>query len=324
MKKLLVFLAMSIFLVSCSTETKEKTSDINLDSNIKITATLPPLTSIAKYIWWENIEVNSIIQPGFSPHTFDLKPSHIKQISQADIVFATWLDIDNFIVENTKDNILELKNYVNLLEWHEHHHDHGGHEDEHHEDEHHKDEHHEDEHHEDENTIFYDPHFWLSLENGNKIAEIIKNKLIELDSKNTKIYEENYLSFIEESNKIKAEFSQDIEGKKIKHFVIFHEAYNYLFNEFGINEENVVVLEETAGREPSVGEMKAIIDTITQNNITVLYKEPQFESKIIEMLEQNNPELELNILDPLWQAVEKNSYFTNIETNLNNLIKIYE
>ena len=87
--------------------------------------------------------------------------------------------------------------------------------------------------------------------------------------------------------------------KNIKNFVIFHEAYNYLFNEFGIEEEYVIVLEETAGREPSVGEMKVIIDTIKQNNITVLYKEPQFESKIIEMLEQNNPELEISILDPL-------------------------
>ena len=317
---------MTIFLVSCNTDTKENISDTTANNKIKISATITPLASIAKYIWGENTEINSIIEPGFSPHTFDLKPSHIKQISQADIILSTWLDVDNFILESKNEKVLELKNSVKLLEWHKHDHGHQDehHEDEHHEDEHHEDEHHEDEHHEDEHNIYYDSHFWLSLENGNKIAETIKNKLQELDSKNSDIYEKNYISFIEESNKIKSKFSQEIEGKNIKNFVIFHEAYNYLFNEFGIEEEYVIVLEETAGREPSVGEMKVIIDTIKQNNITVLYKEPQFESKIIEMLEQNNPELEISILDPLWQWVEKNSYFTNIEENLNNLMKIYE
>lgn len=322
MKKLLVFLAMSIFLVSCTTESPKKTSDMNSDSKIKITATLPPLASIAKYIWGENIEVNSIIEPGFSPHTFDLKPSHIKQIAQADIILSTWLDIDNFLLENKSEKIVELKDYVDLLEWHEHHHDHSGHEDEHHEDEHHEDEHHEDEHHEE--SIYYDPHFWLSLENGNKIAEEIKNSLIKIDSKNIELYKTNYLEFISESNKIKAKFSQEIETKKLQHFAIFHEAYNYLFKEFWIDEEYVIVLEETAWREPSVWEMKHILDTITINNITVIYKEPQFSSKLIDTLVSHQYNLEVKVLDPLGTSINKNNYFETVQQNLNNLKFIYE
>jgi hypothetical protein len=42
------------------------------------------------------------------------------------------------------------------------------------------------------------------------------------------------------------------------------------------------------------------------------------------MLQEQQYNLEVHILDPLWQWVDKNSYFDNMEQNLNNLIKIYE
>jgi hypothetical protein len=42
------------------------------------------------------------------------------------------------------------------------------------------------------------------------------------------------------------------------------------------------------------------------------------------MLQGEEYNLTIDILDPLWQWVDKNSYFDNIEQNLNNLIKIYE
>ncbi len=325
MKKVFICLILSIFLLSCSNNIVSNEQDINWITKINIVATITPLASIAKFIWWDNVEVNSIIKPGFSPHTFDLKPSHIKQISQADIILSTWLEIDSFILNNesnnNNNNIVELKSHVTLLEWHEHNHDEHG-EEEHH-DEHAEEEHH-DEHGEEESSVYYDPHFWLSLENWNKIAKEIKNNLIKIDSVNTKTYESNYLSFIDESNKIKNHFYQKIEWKKTQHFIIFHEAYNYLFNEFWIDEEYVVVLEETAWREPSVSDMKNILDTIVINNITTIYKEPQFESKLIEMLQEQQYNLEVDILDPLWQWVDKYSYLYNIEQNLNNLMKIYE
>jgi hypothetical protein len=42
------------------------------------------------------------------------------------------------------------------------------------------------------------------------------------------------------------------------------------------------------------------------------------------MLQEQQYNLEVDILDPLWQWVDKYSYLYNIEQNLNNLMKIYE
>lgn len=325
MKKIIFTLIFTLFLVSC-TDNNNISTEKQSDKSLQVVSSIVPFSSIAQYIWWDKVHVNSIIQPWISPHTFDLKPSDIKTLTNSDIIFSTWLELDSFILKEEYSKHIKLKDYVTLLEWHEHNHDeHEAHEDEHHnEHEAHEDEHH-DEHetHEDE-SIYFDPHLWLSLENWNKIAKAMKDNFIILDSENKDYYEQNYSDFLEKSKNIKDNHLEKIEWKTISHFVIFHEAYNYLFREFWIDDKYIVVLEETAWREPSVSDMKNILDTINSNNIKVLFKEPQFESKIIAMLQSDEYNLKIDILDPLWQWVDKNSYFDNIEQNLNNLIKIYE
>ena len=69
--------------------------------------------------------------------------------------------------------------------------------------------------------------------------------------------------------------------------------------------------------------MKIIIDEINQRDVKTIFKEPQFESKLIETL-TSDYQLELYILDPLWNSIEKNGYFDTIQSNLDNLKNIYE
>lgn len=353
MKKIFITLFLAIFAVSCSnTKIEEATVDTNDNTTISVTATLPPLASIAQYIGWENVTITSIVEPGFSPHTFDLKPSDMINMNKSDVLISTGLEIDNFIVENntSKDHI-KLKDSLTLIEGHDHsHHDHGHgeHEDEHHEDDSHENHHnehhdehedkhhgHEDEHneesheehhddHEDENKIFYDPHVWLSLDNAKNIAQISKDKFIALDSQNTQYYEDNYKNFVTRVDEMKTNHLEKAKDKKINHFVIFHDAYGYLFKEFGIDSDYAIVLEDTAGREPSASEMKNILDTIALNNVTILYKEPQFDSKLINTLANHQYNLKVKVLDPLGNSVEKNGYLDNIQQNLDNLLAIYE
>ncbi len=312
MKKYLLILLTAIFLVSCGQDNSSNLKKQNTMNTIQIVSTITPFASIANYIGGENVEVNNIIQPGYSPHSFELKPSDIKKLQNSDIILSTGLQLDNFLIKNiTEKNIITLKDNIALLKWHDHHN--------HSEDEHHEDEHHEDEHHEDE-EIFFDPHFWLSLENGKVIATSISTELSRIDPKNKQYYENNLKEFITQADEIKNNYSM---AESTQDFIIFHEAFNYLFKEFNILDENALVLEETAGREPSVWEMKIIIDEIIQRNVKTIFKEPQFESKLIETL-TSDYQLNLYILDPLWNSIEKIWYFDNIESNLNNLKHIYE
>jgi zinc transport system substrate-binding protein len=119
------------------------------------------------------------------------------------------------------------------------------------------------------------------------------------------VFEQNLTDFKAKAEKIKNNFVKNTENKKLNNFVIFHEAYGYLFHEMNIDVSKVVVLQETAGRETSVNEMKHIVDEIKEHNVKVLYKEPQLDTKLINTLvEKHN--LELSELDPLGKTIEKN------------------
>ncbi|MGB2111273.1 MAG: metal ABC transporter solute-binding protein, Zn/Mn family [Patescibacteria group bacterium] len=72
---------------------------------------------------------------------------------------------------------------------------------------------------------------------------------MQIDPENTQFYENNVNRFITQADELKNNYQSTVSTQD---FIIFHEAFNYLFNEFNISDKNVLVLEETAGREPSV------------------------------------------------------------------------
>jgi len=77
-----------------------------------------------------------------------------------------------------------------------------------------------------------------------------------------------------------------------------HDAYNYLFFDAGINMEKKVVFRKNVMSEPGSAEMKELIDEVTLHGIKQFFVEPQFESKPLQILaEENNGQI--LELDPL-------------------------
>ena len=69
-----------------------------------------------------------------------------------------------------------------------------------------------------------------------------------------------------------------------------------MFQEFNINTDKILHLQENEGRDPSASEIKVIIDTIIKNNIQLLFKEPQFETKLVDSL-SSKYNLDVLVLD---------------------------
>jgi zinc transport system substrate-binding protein len=130
-------------------------------------------------------------------------------------------------------------------------------------DEHEDEEDHEEEHEHDEHES--DPHVWTSAFNALVIAKNIENKLIELNPENKDIFETNYKNFETELSSVKQSFFDSILDKTQDEFVVFHDAYNYLFNELNIDSSKKLVFRTSVLSDPSSAEMKELIDEITEN-----------------------------------------------------------
>jgi len=322
---------LAFFLVSCNNteENSELTGENEVKvEKIKVTTSIVPLASIVNYIGGNLVKAESLVPAWVSPHGFDLKPNQIVSIEKSDLIVYLDLDhVDGFLNKSIeeKNNIIAVKEGIKLLEakWHDHSdHEDEHNEDEHHEDEHHEDEHHEDEHHEDENHST-DPHIWGSAENAYLIAKTILNELVKISPEDKNYFNSNLESFKAELESVKVNFESNINEKQQGDFIVFHDAYNYLFAELNIDSNKKHVFRNSELSDPNSKEVKFLIDEIKELSIKTAYKEPQLDSNNLKKI-ASDYNLGIYVLDPIWNDTSKDWYIKNYKANLESLEKIYE
>lgn len=318
MKKIISFISALVLLASCGTSVEKK--EENDSEKIKVVSSIAPISSIANYVWGENVEVTNLVTIGVSPHAFDLSTSDIVKIEKSDLVVTIGYDhIDGFMDKALDGkNILAFSNYIEPLHIEEK-------EDEHHEDEHNEDEHHEDEHHEDEHHHDHDEdyHIWMSIDNASQMADLIAVELTKINPELEWEFKKNAWNFKAELEVIKNDFAKEIEGKSSdKAFIVFHDAYNNLFESLDIK-LNKVVLRENIMQSADAKTIKEIKDMVSSKKVVALFKEPQMKWWEIDSL-ASEADINVWVLDPIWQGYDKNSYVENLKKNLESINLLYE
>ena len=142
--------------------------------------------------------------------------------------------------------------------------------------------HHHDEH---EHNGKFDPHVWFSLEMMPKVAENIKNKLVETYPNQKDKFEKNYNDFIKELDGFKKEISEKMSKKTKKEFMIYHPALEYFLKGTGIEEEAI----ESEGKEPSAKQIQEIISEAKEHGISTILVQPQFPKQSIDIIAKEIP-----------------------------------
>ncbi len=316
MKKIIILAIFSFALFSC--DAKDSCLDSSWSFNKKtkkceysniITTSIVPIASITKNISSEDIIVKNIVSAGKSPHNFDLKASNLIDIENSKWIIIVWVEhIDSFLNKKIQNkNTLNLSENIELIEiWEEHsHHDTSQREGVGHKN-HQK-----------------DPHIWNSPENVKIIAGKIKDFLVKITPENKETLKKNYKNFIKSVDKKVNDFKEKTKWKKQKYFIVFHDAYNYLFRDLGINSEKKLVFRKSVLNEPNSKNMQDLIEEIKEHNIKIAFIEPQFKSASFNRLAKKY-EIQTYVLDPLGQDETANWYLKNLENNLESLEKLFE
>ena len=277
-----------------------------LSDTIQIEASIIPLASIVNRIGGNMVEVHSIVPVGVSPHAFDLKPNQMQDIQNADLIIYFDLDhIDAFLDKAIGDKeVLRVASGIDYIETSPH-----------------VDEEEDKEiGHEEGHTI--DPHIWNSTENAIIIAEEITQKLSTLRPDKKLYFETNLESFKTELSATKNEFILTHTGMTVQKFIIFHDAYNYFFQELGIPNDQKIVFQKTVLSDPNSNEMKAMIDQIIEYKVSFGFREPQIASPNLEKLASDYA-IDISVLNPLGTDDSSGGYITNYRNNLEALKNIY-
>ena len=275
-------------------------------ADIKVVTTIKPLHSLISSVMEGVGEPSLIIEGTSNPHTFVFKPSHAQMLEEADIVFWIGEDLEAFmekpldsLADNaTKISFMELSSIEklkfreeNIFDDHDDHghDDHDGHEDEHegHDDHGHND-------HDGHNHGEFDAHIWLDPSNAIKMVLEISHELSEADPDNAAKYEQNENKTIASLNNLIDEINSSIP--KDASYVVFHDAYQYFENRFGVSSAGALTLNPDV--LPGAKQIDAIQDLIQDKNIKCIFSEPQYNPKIIETLAADM-KISTGIMDPL-------------------------
>lgn len=254
--------------------------DQGAGDRIPVAVTIPPMKEMVEAIGQDRVSVTIVVPPGSEPHTFEPTPGQITTISGSKVFFRIGeglLPFEDRLVGRLSSLNPDLV-FVDLSEGierirEEESGDHGG----------------------------YDPHIWLSLQSGSQMAKSIASALIAIDPAGEATYQKNlhtYLSSIEETDK---KVREGLKELRIRRFIVTHDAWGYFAREYHLEQIAVHV----GGKEPTAREIQEIIMLAREDQIRVVFVEPQFSKKSAEVIAEEIGGVVVEI-DPLAEAYLKN------------------
>lgn len=248
-------------------------------------------------------------------HDFQLTPEDMKLLSTADVFVINGGGIESFMYDVAKAypklDVVEACEDVALLSEdadaesesdHDHDHDADAESDSDH-----------DHDHGDENA-----HAWMSVPRYRTMVQTIASRLAEKDAKhadeyyaNAKAYDAK-LAVLEE----KIDSLKSLTGGQ--NIIIFHEAYEYVADDFSMNACYLLDLDEE--RSVSAGEVKQVIGAIKDDGVSVILAEELYGKSMGDTVSRET-DVHMVYIDPLNRGeYDKDSYLDGMERNI-ELIK---
>ena len=196
-------------------------------------------------------------------------------------------------------------------------HDDHGHDDH---DDHKKDDHDDHGHddHDDHGHDETDPHVWLDPVNAKALVHEIEEALIEADPANASAYEANAETMMSRLDNLVAEIDAELQPVKGRGYVVFHDAYQYFENRFGVSAVgSITVSPEVLPGAERVAELR---EKVRNLDATCVFSEPQFEPKLVMTITENT-NAGTGVLDPLGASIADGPelYFTLIRNMAKSL-----
>ncbi|WEX12033.1 zinc ABC transporter substrate-binding protein ZnuA [Chelativorans sp. AA-79] len=283
-----------------------------------VVTSIKPVHSLVAAIIDGTGEPQLLVKGAASPHTYTMRPSEAGMLEDAKVIFWVGEGIETFL-EKPLDSLAGGAKVVTLSETpgitlldmreggafepHSHgdeEHDHEGEEAGHDHGEEHADHHH---------GHGKDMHVWLDPENARLMAREITSTLVEADPQNAATYEKNAAALDERLGKLISDTEKTVEPVRGKPFIVFHDAYHYFENRFGVEAAGSITV--SPEQMPSAQRLQEIRDKVTELNAACVFAEPQFEPKFVNIVTEGT-DARTGMLDPEGANIDQGPdlYFT--------------
>lgn len=298
---LLVLFAVNAF----SAEKKPDAAAKNSPPSVVVT--IKPIHSLVAAVMGELGKPELLVEGKASEHDYTLKPSDMKRMQSADIIFFTSMDLETFLINAipalhdgtlavelaASDGVVRQQVRESDMEVTEHAHG------------------------------LYDPHIWLSPENAIAMVKQIKKILSLKDKKNRGIYEINAKNYINKISKASEKITLKLSPYKNVPFIVFHDAYGYFVQSYGLNQTAAVSVnpESPLGAE-KISEINGVIK---RKHVYCVFADPAFGEESVRKILNNPDRVKIATIDPIGNSLEKgeNAYLTIMDGVADNMLSCF-
>jgi len=279
--------------------------DAGTEAPLRVAATIFPVADMVRNVGGDHVSVSVLLPAGASPHTFDPRPSQIRVLSEARLLFEIgaglepWAD-DLARAAGSRDlTVVQLSEGIELLGLdapqelaadHDHPISHAN------------------------------PHVWLDPVHTISMVHRIAETLAEMDPAHASSYFQNASRYMEELVGLHEEIRRTTAEFASRRYVAFHPAWAYFARRYGL--EPAGIIEESPGREPSPRHLQKILRAIRSYDIGAVFAEPQLSSKAADVIAAEAG-VEVVVLDPLGgEGLEgRASYLALMRYNLSKMAR---
>jgi len=236
---------------------------------LNVVTSVAPITNIVQNIGGNKINLIGLVPEGINSHTFEMIPSDIIKINDADLIILDGLNLEADIEQTAENIICKNPNNIELLKL-------------------------------GDNTIskgnwIFDfsfpkdkgdpnPHLWLNVEYAIKFANLTRDKLIEMDPSNSQYYIENsnkytkLLKQLDEGIK-KSVDTIPVENRKL---LTYHDSWAYFAPRYGM--EVIGAIQASDFSDPSPKDIADLINQVRIEQIPAIFASEVFPTNIIDQI----------------------------------------
>lgn len=248
-------------------------------ADVKVIASIKPIHSLVASVMQGVGTPDLIVSGSNSPHTYSLKPSDAEALQNAEVIFWVGPELEAFLQKPlealgqnaTQVSLIHAKGVQTLVSRK------GiGFDAE-----------------DDQGEI--DVHIWLDPENAKAILNTVAQILSSADKANAVTYETNAEKAVASIDTLSAEITTTIAPVKGKGFIVFHDAYHYFENRFGVKASGAISINPE--NSPGAQGIAALQERIADGKVRCVFAEPQFDNKLVNLIIEGS-NVKSAILDP--------------------------
>jgi len=228
------------------------------NGKIGVVVSIGPEMEWANAVGGDKVDVTLMVPANADPHTYEPLPNQLTQVSNAKIYVEIGSPLEfetnymdkiratnpNMLIVNASQGIQLIPNSA------------------------------------ENETDTMDPHDWVDPKNAKIMVNNIYNGLVQVDPADKDYFQKNREQYLHQLDELDRNTTDLLKGKQETDILVYHPAFGYYAKDYNLNQVGAMINDE----EPSPQRIAMMVNVAKQNNITVVYSEPQYDPKFMQSI----------------------------------------